>query len=135
MRKKTGLQTKTEGNISNVRGEQQHNRTTKFQHSQKRNVCHFPDLEQDIHKKKWWVEPSFTASQASRFNGNVKYDTSKTISHDRTTVKIIKNIQDREIHQNITIRHSDMLIVIRVPGTKRAFNVHKTQMSFSTLNT
>ena len=35
---KSGLKTQTEGNTSNIRGEQRHNRNTKMQHTQKRTI-------------------------------------------------------------------------------------------------
>ena len=55
---KSGLQTKTEGNALNIRGEQRHNRNTTLKRNThineqtNYNNGHFPDLVKDILRKK-----------------------------------------------------------------------------------
>lgn len=51
-------------------------------------------------KKKWWIEPGFTASQTSVFDGNAKYTAKMTTYlHGGITVQIKARTSKTEIHQ------------------------------------
>ena len=71
---KSGLQTKTEGNTSTIRGQLKWTITHANIHRNEifDNKWHIPDLVQDILRRQWWLRTAFMARQTSCFYGNFK---------------------------------------------------------------